>query len=220
MIESCRLARHLFRSAVIALVLAGCSSAKVVSSEEVSRAPAARPSVVYVADFEEAAGSVQSEGLGSLRPIHSLFEQAKAKSLVDTMSNSIVQDLGKKGISAHRVPANSPTPAQGWLVRGVFTKIDEGSRARRALLGFGSGQDDVEVTASIDDLAAGALQPLYQTHTDATSGRMPGAIVTRNPYAAAAKFVLAGQDLERSTRETAEKIAEQIAAYLNGAPAR
>jgi hypothetical protein len=204
---------------MIALALAGCSSAKVVSSEDVAKAPASRPAVVYVADFEEAPGSVQSEGLGSLRPIHSLFEQSKAKSLVDLMSNSIIQDLGKKGISAHRVPANSPIPAQGWLVRGVFTKIDEGSRARRAVLGFGSGEDDVEVTASIDDLAAGApLEPLYMSHTEATSGRMPGAIITRNPYAAAAKFVLAGQDLERSTRETAGKIAEQIATHLNGSP--
>lgn len=212
-------ARHLLRSAVIGLALAGCSSAKVVSFEDVSKTPASRPTMVYVADFEEAPHSIQSEGLGALRPVHSYVEEYKARSLVATMSSSIVQDLAKKGISAERLPANSPLPKQGWLVRGVFTKIDEGSRARRAIIGFGSGETDIEVTASIDDLSAGSsLEPLYRTQTDATSSEMPGAVVKLNPYVIAAKFVLAGQDLDRSTRETAEEIADEAAARVKGMP--
>jgi hypothetical protein len=56
--------------------------------------------------------------------------------------------------------------------------------------------------------------PLYRAQFDATSNKLPGAVITLNPYVAAAKFVLAGHDLDRSTHATAEKIAELIAARV------
>jgi hypothetical protein len=134
------------------------------------------------------------------------------------MSESIVKDLGKKGITAARLPANSPFPQQGWLVRGVFLKIDEGNRVRRAVIGFGSGQTDLEVATSTDALSAKtAPAPLYREQTNATSNKLPGAVVTLNPYVAAAKFVLAGHDLDHSTQVTAQKIADEIAARVMGA---
>ena len=69
------------------------------------------------------------------------------------------------------------------------------------------------------DLSAGtAPAPLYTAQTDATSNKMPGAVVTLNPYVAAAKFVLAGRDLDRSTQQTAEKIAGLIVARVTGVP--
>jgi hypothetical protein len=39
---------------------------------------------------------------------------------------------------------------------------------------------------------------------------MPGAIVTRNPYVAAAKFVMSRRDLPKNIRQTAQTIADQI----------
>jgi Domain of unknown function (DUF4410) len=214
-------AKCLLSSVVIGLALTGCSTAKLLSVEDVSQGPASRPAVVYVADFELAPDSIQSESLFAWLPLHAYLEQSKARSLVATMSTSIVDDLAKKGIAADRLPANSPLPKQGWLVRGVFMKIDEGNRVRRAVIGFGSGQTDLEVDTSTDDLSAGtAPAPLYRAQTDAKSNKLPGAVITLNPYVAAAKFVLDGHDLDRSTRATAEKIADEIAARVTGSPQR
>jgi Domain of unknown function (DUF4410) len=129
-----------------------------------------------------------------------------------------VEDLTKKGIAAERLTANSLLPKQGWLVRGVFRKVDEGNRVERAIIGFGSGQTDLEVAGTTDDLSAGtAPTPLYTAQTDATSNKMPGAVVTLNPYVAAAKF-LARRDLDRSAYATAEKIADLIVARVTGTP--
>lgn len=212
-------ARRLLGTVAISLAITGCSSAKVVSVQDVSTAAASRPAVVYVADFELAPGSIQSEAPFASRPLHAFLEQSKAQSLVATMSMLIVDDLTKKGIAASRLPANSPLPKQGWLVRGVFMRVDEGGRVKRAVIGFGSGQTDLQVAASTDDLSAGtAPAPLYRVQTDATSNKLPGAVVTLNPYVAAAKFVLAGHDLDRSTRATAQKIADEIGARVNAAP--
>lgn len=40
---------------------------------------------------------------------------------------------------------------------------------------------------------------------------MPGAFITLNPYVAAAKFILSGQDLYKNITKTAAKIADTIA---------
>jgi hypothetical protein len=212
-------AKRLLSSVVIGLALTGCSSAKLLSVQDVSKGPASRPAVVYVADFELAPDSIQSETLFAWLPLHAYLEQSKARSLVATMSTSIVEDLAKKGIAADRLPANSSFPKQGWLVRGVFMKIDEGNRVKRAIIGFGSGQTDLEVATSTDELSAEtAPAPLYRAQTGAKSNKLPGAAITLNPYVAAAKFVLDGHDLDRSTRATAEKIADEIAARVTGMP--
>ncbi len=201
------------------LALAGCSNAKLVSVEDLSNGAASRPAIVHVADFEVAPDGLKSEALLASLSSHSRRKQSQARSLVDTMGESIVQTLAKKGIAADRLPANGPLPTQGWLVRGMFMKVDEGSRLGRAIIGFGGGQTDLEVSTSINDLsAATAPTPLYQVQADARSGKMPGAVITLNPAVAATKFVLAGYDLNRSTRKTAEKIADEIATWVKRTP--
>jgi hypothetical protein len=39
---------------------------------------------------------------------------------------------------------------------------------------------------------------------------MPGAVVARNPYVAAAKFIMARRDLPKNIRQTAQTVADQI----------
>jgi len=213
-----RAATRFSSCAMLGLMLAGCASTKMVTADD--RLPVSHPSpaIVYVADFELQPGGIQTKDpLGSLLPLHDYFQQSKAHSLVDKMSDEIVADLTKKGITAKRLAANAPLPKQGWLVRGTFTKIDEGNQMARAIIGFGAGQTDLQVITSTDDLSAETSSaPLYRGQTFATSNKLPGAAVTLNPIAAGAKFVLAGRDLDRSTKATAEKIAEQVVARTKG----
>jgi hypothetical protein len=196
-----------------ALTLVACANAKSAYAENVSPGAAGRPAVVFVADFQLADGAVQSQTLRSVLPLHALRQQEKARELVAVLSRDIVENLRKKGIAATYLAADQPLPRQGWLVTGSFTKIDEGNRAVRAVVGFGAGATAVEVSASVEDLsAATGPAPFDRLQTDAKSGRLPGAAVTRNPYVAAAKFVLDGRDLDRDVRETARKIADEVAA--------
>ncbi len=84
------------------------------------------------------------------------------------------------------------------------------------MIGFGQGQTDVQVITAVDDLAKGQPKPLYEFATDASSGGAPGAAPTivLGPYGAAARFVMAGQDLEKNVKQTAKEIAERLAARL------
>jgi Domain of unknown function (DUF4410) len=175
-----------------------------------------------VCDFELGVQTIKpEEGILVGSRVQTLADSLKGKSsdpavrarqIVDLMGDSLVKQLTKAGFSASRMGIGSPFPAQGWLLRGLFTEVAEGNRVRRALIGFGQGQTDIQVIATIDDLSQGTPKPLYQIATDATSGSTPGAAPTLvlGPYGAAARFVMSGQDLEKNVKQTAAKIAGRI----------
>ena len=217
--------KHFLCLAVLALT--ACAQAQVTARHE--EGTGAAPSVVYVADFDLQADEIRSDSPLAALPRPGLLgngplgllksRESQARSLVDLMASTIVADLTKAGIPAQRWNADTSPPTSGWMVRGAFLTVDEGNRLRRAVIGFGSGQTDLQVATSIDQLSAETSPaPLYQVDTAADSGRMPGAIVTLNPYAAAARFVLSGHDLDRNTKATAGKIADEVVQRLHAAP--
>jgi hypothetical protein len=116
-------------------------------------------------------------------------------------------------------PPASGHAGSSWLLRGVFTEVDEGNRLRRAMIGLGEGQTDVQVVATVHDLSQGPPEPLYELATDTGSGSKPGAAPTLvlGPYGAAARFVMAGHDLERNVKQTAAEIAGRLAGRVQPA---
>lgn len=201
------------------LALSACSNARIVSDRPIPGAVQYRPEVVYVADFDLPSDALRSESLFANLPLHAWKERRQANSLVGLMSHSIIQDLQKKGLQAYRLPADAPTPTQGWLVRGAFVQVNEGNRAERALVGFGAGHTDLQVSIMIDELSTDrAPAPLYAIESASRSGKSPGAVITLNPFAAAFKFVLSGQDLDRDAKQSASKIAADVLAHINAAP--
>ena len=205
-------------------VLAGCSSAAVASERQVGSA-AGPPSIVYVTDFELDASNVRQQreilppppppppGLGNVLPKlpgTPVEPAVRARQLVELMATSLMKELTDKGVTVRRLGPREQPPASGWLVRGVFTDVQEGHQLRRAVIGFGAGQTALQVLVAVDDLAEGVLKPMYEMDAKADSGRLPGAAITMNPYVAAARFVLAGGDLDRNVRQTAAQIAGQV----------
>lgn len=217
-------ARHLtWLFGVAALLLSGAAGAADPETAAPGIAPLAPPAVIYVSDFEIDVADVRSGGLrplGRLRDLVSGETEAEreAHDLVEAMASALVEDLTTRGFKAVRIAPDAPLPATGWLVRGVFGEADSGGRLRRAVIGFGAGHTELEVHAAVDDLAKGALTPFYKIDTGVESGKMPGGIIMRNPYMMAARFVLAGRDLDRNVKQTASEIADQIAALAKPAP--
>lgn len=221
-------ARPRFRQSAGVLIAALCLASFAARAEDsgvtdLGAAPLAPPAVIYVTDFEIDIADVDSGGLRPLRRLRDALSGEteagrEAHDLVDRMATALVDDLNAKGFTAVRLPPDTPLPPAGWLVRGVFTEADSSGRLRRAVIGFGAGHTDLEVKAAVDDLAKGALQPFYRIETGVESGKMPGGIIMRNPYVMAAKFVLAGRDLDRNVKQTAGDIAGQIAALTKPSP--
>ena len=222
-------ARSLLLVAAIAVAVAGCGSATIAGQRQIGADAASPPALVYVRDFELDAVNVRAQrgvlpppppappGLGNVLPPlpgAALDPEVRARQVVDLMSKSLVSELTERGVAVRRLAPREPLPAEGWVVRGVFTTVHEGNQLQRAVIGFGAGKTDVQVLVSIDDLAVGAPKPIYELDTKADSGKLPGAVVTLNPYVAAARFVLSGKDVDQSVKRTAEQIAEHTAQRL------
>ena len=197
----------------LGFVVAGCGSASVSAARDVGATPGVAPPTVYVRDFDLDAATIKVErGVLPAPPGAPTDAAGRARELIELMSNALVDDLSKAGLVARRLRVDEAAPARGWLVRGIFTDVNEGNRLRRAAIGFGAGETRLQVVVAVDNLADGAPRPFYELDTTAASGPLPGAVITLNPYVAAARFVLAGHDLERNVKQTAGQIAADVAA--------
>ncbi len=213
---------------VLSATLCGCSTAKVASRHELAATAPGKPTTIYVADFDLDADSIKSQP-GLLPPPPKLpgplgeflpplpgapKDPGKlAHQLVDEMSEWLVRDLTKAGANARRLARGAAMPASGWLVRGVFTEVNQGNQLRRAVVGFGFGKTDLQVLVDTSDLAQGKPKRFYELSTAADSGRAPGAgpTIVLGPADVAARYVIAGQDLNRNARQTAAQIAAAVA---------
>ena len=210
---------------IAACLLSGCKSATVTGEHSFSAAPTAKPTVIYVTDFELGAQNIHhQEGIlpeGSRLPsrVRGIISgetkdpAARARQLVDLMASSLTKDLTKAGFSALRLQPGTALPTDGWLVRGVVTEVQEGNRLQRSMIGLGQGATDLQVVTDVEDLSHGPPKPLYEVETDASSGKTPGAAPTivLGPYGAAARFVMSKNDLEKNVTQTASQIADYVA---------
>jgi hypothetical protein len=189
------------------------------------------PRVVYVEDFSINPAIVQTasdipsqvmaarsggvlarvrERTGILRPTDSTNPQAEARQAVNQLADSIVSGLSRAGIAAQRIGAGAPVPPDSWVLRGEFDRLSEGSRTQQALVGFGAGSPEIEVSGNID-----AAQGTILTFGDENrTRRMPGGAVSRNPYVMAAKFVMSRGATGRDIQQLGSSLASEIVGYM------
>jgi Domain of unknown function (DUF4410) len=200
--------------------LLACGTAQISDRRELSAQPTVTPAMVYVTNFELDAQNIESEpGLllepGTILPRRGILSRLtgrsenpadRARELVNRMSESLVKDLTDNGINARRLAPGESLPLTGWVVRGVFTEVQEGNRLRRAVIGFGVGKTELQVLVYLDDLADGVPKPFAEFATSADSGSKPGG----GKYAAGVKYMMGRFDLDKNVLETASAIAVDI----------
>jgi Domain of unknown function (DUF4410) len=179
--------------------------------------------VIYVSDFELDSENFQADPSmerAQRRPhvVNGPLRQSKdpatdAQKLVNLMAMDIVQNLTKAGYKAQRLAATDVRPSEGVWVHGVFTELSEGDRRQRAVIGFGTGEAKMDLYVTMNDLSR-PNQPLYTAAVSGESGKKPGAVITMNPYVAAAKFVMEKNAPEKTIKKTAGDISKDIIAHL------
>lgn len=94
----------------------------------------------------------------------------------------------------------------------MFTDVTQGNQLTRAVIGFGTGKTDLQVVVDINDLTQGPPRRFYELNTTADSGKAPGAgpTIVLGPAGVAARFIIAGQDLNRNVKQTASKIVGEV----------
>jgi hypothetical protein len=189
--------------------------------------PAKLPKTVYVSDFILDAQRIESDqGVKGVLPSGRLGQigqrlphpmavsdpQARAREIVNDMSQSLIRNLRNKGFTTQRLSGTQATlPRDGWLLQGIFTEVDEGNRIKRAVIGFGRGATRMNVQVGVSNLASAQPQtPFILFGTIKDPKKVPGAAVTANPYVAAARFVMEKNATEKDIEKTAEQIVNEI----------
>jgi hypothetical protein len=195
---------------------------KIQSRTDESRHPSSPPSVIYVRDFDLGYSDSQEDSGGRGRIIGRVLPrlsqrndpEQKAKKLVSTMTETLINGFTKNGIVTRQAIPGTPLPPEGWLISGVFTEVDQGKRLIRATIGFGAGSTEMEVYVTVGNLADTPWDPFIIFGTEKEPNRIPGAVVTKNPYVAAAKFVMGKNASDRDAKKTAGEIVETVMKYI------
>lgn len=234
--------RALISGALLALA---CETGSSAPAPDASAPTASRPAVIYVTDFHLAAAQIESRGLlgrerrGILgrRPgilMRNEEPEDRTQEFVGMLSDSIVKRLKNAGLNAQYLPnvqaqyvppetqgriqfapGTPPLPTAGWLVTGWFEEVAEGQAAVQATVGFGAGSGKAEAAVAVSDLATDAGQPFMVLGSGSRTRRMPGGLITKNPYVMAAKFVLDRRNgTEKDIRSLGANIANGIINYL------
>jgi hypothetical protein len=180
---------------------------------------------VYVADFQ--LGS-EAEDKSSQRPFQvkkrikdkvdlltgTGSPEERAKKIVDALAESIVEELTSKNVGSKRLYARPAPVSPCWVLEGEFLEYDEGDRLKRAVIGFGRGSADMQVDITLIEIAEGSRSILLDSSMDGRKNRMPGAVITRNPYVAGAKFILTKNAPDRDVKKLGSQIADMVYEFM------
>lgn len=211
-------------------LIAGCASTDVSNQQGASsRETTAKPERVIVYDFASTQAGIPPDsaiaGLYRERTTPQTPEEiALGRRLGALVASRLVEELNDRGIVASAA-ATGPVPLVGdAVVRGEFVTVDEGSRGKRVLIGFGAGSNELHTLVEGYMVTTGGLVPLGSAQIEASGGKTPGMLVPLAVGVAtgsvARSIVIGGtanllqelgpENLDGAAKRTAKKIANVI----------
>jgi hypothetical protein len=220
-------------SCLLALgIAAGCASTKVTNQDsQVGSEALARPETIHVYPFAAAQADIPSWSAAAARYAapakpQTPDELAAGRELGALVAKELVAEIREMGLAASEASSGTSPKVNDLMITGYFEAVEEGSAAKRVLLGFGSGA--AELKTAVEGYQMTGKGPRLLGSGELTSGgnKTPGAVAplvvlaaTANPIGlvVAGTAKLAGEATGRATIEgaakrTAEEIAEQLEA--------
>jgi hypothetical protein len=218
--------------AVIALtVVVGCAR---VSTESVQKSSdqLPRPVLILVHDYQVSRDNVQLDSAISSRVERTVKgtpeaeDQLKVEQEVSrVLTTTLVDEIRKLGIRSEPAAMASPAAGPTLSIEGQMVSINEGNKAKRLVVGFGSGASEVRTLTQVYEVTSGDGHRLIEDfYTTVKSSRKPGfgpmAGFGAAAGVAASRMAAAGgvgaatelsQTVEADVRHGAKQIAKEIA---------
>jgi len=142
---------------LLALLLGGCATANIRTTNLPPNQKLVRPSSIYVAPIDVAQGTWKAEG----------DDLVHLKQIVKTdMEQDLVEQLQK--IAPTSLSTGNETA--GWLVVVTPVSVDPGSAVMRQLVAFGTGQAKLTTNVQIYNLSQSNTTPILTAKTESNSG--------------------------------------------------
>lgn len=221
---------HLFVGALALALVAGCASTQISNEKNnVNGRRLARPDRILVYDFAGTYADMPTEDrVGVEAPsTPPTAEQVQAgRALGVEVARQLTEKINDMGLKAvHAAPNTIPRPGD-MLIRGSFQSVEEGSAAKRLVVGFGSGSAELKTVVHVYQSTATGLRELGSGTVDSAGGKGPGMavpaavmIATANPIglivggAVKAEGEISGRTkIEGAAKRTTDAVAERLKA--------
>ena len=222
-------ARRFLQFWVGLVVVAGCASTNVTQRDIRVTGKIPRPNRILVYDFAATSADVPPEsalaGQYDAQQTPTADQLAAGRALGAEVVRNLVADIDEMGLSAVRATGQTPPPQLNDIViRGYFVSIDEGSAAKRMLVGFGSGAASLKTAVEGFQMTEQGLRRLGSGTVDSSGAKGPGAavpaavaIATANPIGliVTSAVKVAGEASGSSTiegrgKQTAQEISDVL----------
>ena len=162
------------------ILTAACAQTSVRPIVRTTDGKLPRPARILIYDFAAREANV-NEYQGIMRQQPSNGDPAARQREIGSIASEsltlhLAEGLRQLGFTVARVPRDARIGENDMIVDGRLVSVEEGSRLRRLVIGFGSGASTM--TTRVQVFAAGHRQKLLEFTTKASSGRMPGAAAT------------------------------------------
>lgn len=226
-----KLSAALSRSFVLGVALSlasGCATTTMSPPPELNGARLEKPGRILVYNFVANAADLDAESAanGEYAPAPQPSEQeiAVGRQLGASVAQHLVEEINDMGLTAV-IGNDAPAPQVGDIViRGRFTSIDEGSAAKRLMIGFGSGKADLQTMVDGYVMTPRGLRRVGGGSVDSSGGKTPGLVLpilvtaaTANPIGLiVGGAVKVGQEvsgnstIEGAAKRTAKQIGERL----------
>jgi hypothetical protein len=216
---------------MLALVMvAGCASTKITGRDsKIGGEKIAKPDRIYVYPFAATHADIPSwssaaERLDPPSKPPTPEELEVGRKLGDLVAKELVTKIEGMGLVALEGSQQSLLQPNDLMIIGYFGAVEEGSTAKRLVLGFGSGATDLTTAVEGYQMTNTGPRLLGTGQLESGGGKTPGLIVPIAVLAATANpiglIVMGGMKvegeisgrtkIEGSAKRTAEAIAEQL----------
>ena len=165
--------------ALVITLVAGCAKVNTtgVRRYQGPRLNASRAIVVY--DFEPTGqsiglDSIDAEGGDGLSNEDIEHRREVGRVLADVLA----KELEERGILSSRKAGPVGVPPGSMSIGGQIITVDEGSPAKRILIGFGAGKNRLSSAAQLHGIPKEAPTILWEYQNTAASGPKPGILTT------------------------------------------
>lgn len=218
-------------SCVLALgVVAGCASTKVSNQQsQVGPEAIARPETIYVYAFAATPADIPAWSAAAGRyaaPSEPPSAEALAagRQLGALVAKELAAEITEMGLNASEASSETTPKINDLMITGYFEAVEEGSAAKRLLIGFGSGAAELKTAVEGYQMTSSGPRLLGSGELDSAGNETPGAVVplvvlaaTTNPIGLVVSGTakLAGEATGRTTIEgSAKRTAKEIANRL------
>lgn len=198
------------------LLLSSCASVSVKDARfVVQKKPLQTPTQVFVRPFTFEEGAINANRSGEAL---SQFKKDVSEQMAETLAERIRKHIAPSTVVKSEKELKTPG---AWLIEGRFTKLNQGSRLLRTLIGFGSGGTKMETTVSVFKIQSAQRKDLLGTiQTTGGSNAEPGAAFT-GPATFVPRVILIAtkSGVSADSRRTARMITAALSEELTAAGA-